>query len=232
MKVSKVGQIRLSNALFDLMPKRQIFGGLDLSQTTDTSALCLIAPPEKPDGYFEALFFAWCPSEDIEKRSKIDRLPYDVYARAGWIKPTEGPVVNTQVIEADIMAYQKMFGIKEIGYDVRYAIDLSRRLEAQGCNCTQIAQGYALSPSNVFLSQQIARRKLCIHGNPLATWHFSNLAVNVGPVSGDVRLDKQRARERIDLGVACSMALFVYLKSIAPTSTEVKVIDRKLPEKK
>jgi phage terminase large subunit-like protein len=133
--------------LYELMQKRQIFGGLDLSMTTDTSALCLVAPPEKPDGYFEAWFYAWCPGEDVARRSKVDRVPYEVFARAGWIKPTEGPVVNNEVIEADILALNKQFGIKNIGYDVRYAIDLSRRLEKQGCNVTQCAQGYQLSPA-------------------------------------------------------------------------------------
>jgi phage terminase large subunit-like protein len=218
--------------LMALLPKRHIFCGLDLSQTTDESVLCLVAPPEKPDGIFEALFYTWCPSDDVDRRSKVDRVPYDVFVRQGFMKSTEGPVVNTQVIEADILALHKQFSIKEIGYDVRYAIDLSRRLEAQGCSVTQIAQGFALSPGVVMLQQLVAKHKLCIHGNPLATWNFSNLAVNTGSVSGDVRLDKQRARERIDAGVACAMALFVYQKSVAPVSSTVKLIDRQPREKK
>jgi phage terminase large subunit-like protein len=212
--------------LHELMQKRQIFAGMDLSQSNDTSAFCLLAAPSSPDGYFEALFYAWCPGDDITRRARTDRLPYEVYAREGWIKPTDGPLVNNEVIEADVLALNKQFGIKDIGYDVRYMQDLARRLEKQGCIVTQCAQGWSLSPAIALFTQLVARHKFVIHGNPLAHWHFSNAAVNVGSVSGDMRLDKQRARERIDLTVAAVMALFVYQKSATPAGADRSLIVR------
>jgi phage terminase large subunit-like protein len=77
-------------------------GGLDLSSVSDLSALVLDF--EREDGAHIWLPFFWMPKENIALRVKRDRVPYDVWERAGLIKATEGNVVDYRVIRADMNA--------------------------------------------------------------------------------------------------------------------------------
>jgi phage terminase large subunit-like protein len=190
---------------------RQSYAGLDLAQTTDLSAACLLFPPPKPDGIFECLFRVWLPHDGLMDKAKNDRVPYDVWQRAGFLSTTPGSVTDTTYIEAELLKWKERFGIKELGFDRKYAEDLCRRLENAGVRVTALRQGFDLSPAIVKVQQLIATHKICLHGNPIANWNFSNGAVVVGPITGDLRLEKVRARNRIDAVAACVMAMQVYM---------------------
>jgi len=71
------------------------FGGLDLSTTTDVTALAWVFPPEQDDGLWYLLSHYFVPEDNLRKRAERDRVPYDLWTRQGFIEATPGNVVDT-----------------------------------------------------------------------------------------------------------------------------------------
>ena len=83
---------------------RTCFGGLDLSTTTDVTALAWVFPPEQDDGLWHVLSRYFVPEENLRKRAERDRVPYDLWTRQGFIEATPGNVVDYGAIEQRILA--------------------------------------------------------------------------------------------------------------------------------
>jgi phage terminase large subunit-like protein len=94
---------------------RTCLGGLDLSTTTDVTALAWVFPPED-DGLWYLLSRYFVPEENLRKRAERDRVPYDLWAAQGFIEATSGNVVDYGAIEQRILADAALFQIKEIAY--------------------------------------------------------------------------------------------------------------------
>ena len=82
---------------------RPCFGGLDLSTTTDITALAWVFPPEQDDGLWHVLALLRARGEPA-KRAERDRVPYDLWTRQGFIEATPGNVVDYGAIEQRILA--------------------------------------------------------------------------------------------------------------------------------
>jgi phage terminase large subunit-like protein len=119
------------NGLVDLetLRGRTCFGGLDLSTTTDVTALAWVFPPEGDDGLWHVLSRYFVPDENLRKRAERDRVPYDLWTRQGFIEATEGNVVDYGAIEQRILADSALFQVREIAYDPWNATHIGLRLQ-------------------------------------------------------------------------------------------------------
>ena len=96
----------------ELLRGRPCFGGLDLSTTTDVTALAWVFPPDREDGLWHVLSRYFVPEENLRKRAERDRVPYDLWARQGFIEATPGNVVDYGAIEQRILADSALFQVK------------------------------------------------------------------------------------------------------------------------
>jgi phage terminase large subunit-like protein len=79
---------------------RECCAGLDLSSTTDLSALVMVFPDD--DGGYDVLPMFWVPEEGARKREQRDHVPYLQWIRDGLIDATSGEVVNYERIRERI----------------------------------------------------------------------------------------------------------------------------------
>ena len=81
------------------------YSGLDLARVSDLSALAHWFPPGNPlaPEHWVVLSRFWCPEDDITRRSKALRAPYDVWAREGFIATTPGNTTDFAFIEQAIL---------------------------------------------------------------------------------------------------------------------------------
>jgi phage terminase large subunit-like protein len=93
---------------------RACFVGLDLSATTDITALAWVFHPKDDDGLWYLLRRYFVPEENFCKRAERDRVPYDLWTRQGFIDVTPGNVVDYGAIEQRIFADAALFQLKEI----------------------------------------------------------------------------------------------------------------------
>ena len=181
-------------------------------------SLALLFPPLDPNGIYDALFEVWCPRQNIEERERLHHVPYRGWAEEGWITATEGANeehTDFSEIERKIQEVRQMFTVREMGFDKALAVDLCSRLQDTGLKVTQVRQGFSLSPIILRLEQLIRAGRMCVHGDPVATWCLSNVTLSTG-TQGDFRFNKKRSREKIDAAVALANALEVALAT--PTS--------------
>lgn len=188
---------------------RKCYLGMDLSSTGDITAVVAWFPPQKPneDWILRPWFFV--PAESLVQRSKEDKVPYDVWHKAGWIFDTEGNAVDYDVIEEYIRnTISKQFDVLEIMYDRFFSQSIINHLTDDGFNMIPVTQniGGMTSPTKE-LERLILERKMNHMGNPVLAWMMSNTEVyvdaneNMRPVKGNNR------KKRIDGIVAAIIGL-------------------------
>jgi phage terminase large subunit-like protein len=174
------------------------FGGLDLSSTTDISAFILLFPPHGDRTHWVTLPWFFLPEDNIEKRAKKDRVPYDVWQRQGLFTLTPGNVIDTQFIRVKIKELSSLYDIREVCFDRAFAADIVPQIEADGIACININQGeVAMTPPCKRLLEMVLRKEITHLDNPVLRWMASNLVVRIGP-TGLLKPDKQKSTEKID----------------------------------
>jgi phage terminase large subunit-like protein len=83
---------------------RPCVGDLDLSTTTDVTALAWVFLPEHEDDLWHVLSRYFVPEEHLRKRAERDRVPYDLWTRQGFIEATPGHVVDYSAIEQRMLS--------------------------------------------------------------------------------------------------------------------------------
>ena len=190
----------------ELLRGRPCFGGLDLSTTTDVTALAWVFPPEHDDDLWRVLSRYFVPAENLRKRAERDRVPYDLWAAQGFIEATPGNVVDYGAIEQRILADAALFQVKEIAYDPWNATHIALRLQDEGAAMVEFRQGFrSMSAPTRELEKLIVSKKLAHGGNPVTRWMAANVAVAQDP-AGNLKPAKDKSTERIDGIVALIMA--------------------------
>lgn len=189
---------------------RPCFGGLDLSTTTDISAFVLLFPPDpekEEERIYYVLPFFWVPAENIEKRSKRDRVPYDAWVRDGYITASDGNVVDYDAIRDRVVELGSQYQIREIALDRSNATQIASQLEREGFTVVPFGQGYkSMSGPTKDLEALLLSKRVHHGGNPVLRWMADNVAVKQDP-AGNLKPDKAKSSERIDGMVALIMAL-------------------------
>lgn len=186
---------------------RTCYGGLDLSSTTDVSALVLVFPPQSEGELYQGLCRFWIPEDSMRERSRRDRVPYDSWVRQGYIQATPGNVIDYDWILAQIDEDAQQYDLREIAFDRWGATRIVQDLEAGGMTVVQFGQGFAsMSPPMRELEKLILSQGLAHGSNPVLTWMADNLVARQDP-AGNIKPDKERSRERIDGMVALIMGL-------------------------
>jgi phage terminase large subunit-like protein len=186
---------------------RRCYVGMDLSSTRDLTAIVALFPDEEGPG-FDVLAQFFVPADNMAERVRRDRVPYDQWARDGWLVATPGNVVDYEYVRQTLRAWGTEFDVREIAFDPWNARDLVTRLQEQdGFALVEIRQGYAtLSAPTKSLEAAILSRTLRHDGHPVLRWNISNIAVESDP-AGNLKLSKKVSTERIDGASALVMAL-------------------------
>jgi len=179
---------------------RPCYVGMDLSSTTDLTALVAVFPAG--DGC-EVLCQVFVPEDRVKDRRRPDRVPYEQ-----WATVIPGPTVDYEVIRAALLAWTREFDVQLVAYDPWNATDLVSRLEKQdGLQCVAVRQGFgALSAPTKSLEKAVLSRALRHDGDPMLRWCISNVAVESDP-AGNLKPSKTVSSERIDAVVALIMAI-------------------------
>jgi phage terminase large subunit-like protein len=134
-------------------------------------------------------------------------VPYDLWARQGFIEATPGNVVDYSAVEARIRADGALFDVKEIAYDPWNATHIALRLQDEGAAMVEFRQGFrSMSAPTRELEKLIVSRKLAHGANPVTRWMAANVAAAQDP-AGNLKPAKDKSTERIDGIVAIIMAL-------------------------
>lgn len=182
-----------------------VYGGLDLSATTDLTALVLTC---RKDGALNVLPFFWMPQDMVQEASRRDRAQYDVWVREGHLRTTPGRVIDYDFVARDIGQICSGLTIGKIGFD-RWRMDrMKQAMERQGVELPLEPHGQGfkdMSPALDALEADLLNGVVRHGGHPVLAMCAGN-AVAVPDPAGNRKLDKSKATGRIDGMVALAMA--------------------------
>lgn len=197
---------------------RDCVAGLDLSSTSDITALVLVFPPRTEEEKYIVLPFFWLPEETLELRCRRDHVLYDVWERQEYILTTEGNVIHYGFIERFIEQLGEKYHIIEIAYDRWNATQMVQNLEDMGFTMVPFGQGFKdMSPPSKELYKLLMEGNIIHGGNPVLKWMAQNVVMRQDP-AGNIKPDKERSVEKIDGIVALIMGLDRCIRSTPPTS--------------
>lgn len=175
------------------------FGGLDLSATTDLTALVAVS---ERDGKLDVHLRAWVPEQGLHERERRDRVPYRSWADQGFITLIPGPVIDQDYIKPAVLEWHAAADLRDVGYDPWNSSQLVIDLEGEGVEMVKLRQGFAsLSAPMKETLKLVVDGKLRIGHNPVMRWAFNNVAARRDP-NGNIAPDKSRSAGRIDPFVA------------------------------
>ena len=187
--------------------KQYVFYGVDLSITTDLSAVAkCIYDLENDEYYIEVHAFA--PEENIHELELRDGVPYREYAAAGHITLCPGRAIDQDFIIEWILKDQDQEYIAMVGYDPYNSDYMLKRLDEMGINTFEIRQGYRMlsGPTKLF-RQYVYNGKIKYVSNPILDWCVSNAITCKDRFNNEI-LDKVKSVEKIDLLAA---SIFAFL---------------------
>ena len=209
----------------------EVYLGLDLSASLDLTALVMVSASDPA----RVVPFFWKPADTLRNHGERDfgvgNRRYEEWATQGYLLLSPGASVDPEVVARKVGELFMRYKVKGLAYDrwrmdvllrefddiglAAYrdrtsdaaTVDYPRQHEGMGLRCVPWGQGFRdMAPAIDAFCQAIADRKLAHSNNPVLNWNIANAVATMDP-SGNRKLDKGKARFRIDGAVALAMAM-------------------------
>ena len=227
-----------------------VYLGVDLSSVVDLTAV-IVGSASEPA---HVLPYFWKPSEHLAEHSKRDfgsgNLRYVEWADKGHLLLSPGRTIDQAVVAMFIAELTQRYRILGVAYDRWRIADLLRefdriglhayedsghrnddgvmrtinRREQTGLRLVSWGQGFKdMAPAIDAIEQAIINRKLVHPSNPILNWNMAN-AVATTDAAGNRKLDKEKAKFRIDGAVALSMMMGLRSRDRAAKPIDVEAL--------
>ena len=206
----------------DLAEGDEVYLALDLSSVADLTALMVgsVNDPCRVIPYF------WKPRDHLTEHSSRDfgsgSHRYREYAEAGHLRLSPGKTINPETVALFVAEMTQRYRVRGMAYDRWRINDILREFDriglqayedrdgdkgGDGLRLVPWGQGYKdMGPAIDALELAVMERQLIHPNNPLMNWNMANAVSDMDP-AGNRKLDKDKARFRIDGAVALAMLL-------------------------
>ena len=211
-----------------LLAGRRCTGALDLSAVNDLTSLNFIFDPTEEDPFYRLKSFFWVPEEGLRRKSELDRVPYDVWARSGHLFTSPGPTISKTQVVKFIHECSIKYDIAGIAFDrdrmpdlrefaQKAEIDIAvgawdkEKREWKFDNNSGIKmmpfgqQAKSMAPAIDKFETMLLNREIRIIANPAQTWCVANAVVKADE-DGYRKISKRKSVGRVDGAVTAVMA--------------------------
>jgi phage terminase large subunit-like protein len=190
-----------------------VYAGLDLSAANDLTACVMIG---KVDGVWQVHPTFWLPADGLPERSKSDRVPYDMWAKQGFLQTVPGSTIEYEYVAKWLREQFDLYNIVKIGFDRWNFSNLKSSLLRNDFDELKITQHFeefgqgfqSMSPALRELEVVILNANMA-HGNHPVLSMCADAAVVLTDPQNNRKLSKQKSTRRIDGMVALTMAFGV-----------------------
>ena len=178
------------------------WAGLDLSASKDITAFVQVFYDDDSDKYivYPHLF---TPAGGLHEKVEQDKVPYDVWAKQGYIKALDGNYINFNQLHGYI---KTMENVEAIYFD-RWGSPATQSALEEDFNLVGFGQGFrSMTPVIREFENLLIDGRLIIADNPC----FNFMAKNVVAVfddAGNVKYSKGKSKNKIDGIIAFMMGL-------------------------
>jgi phage terminase large subunit-like protein len=196
----------------ELFLNNPVHFGLDLSARNDlTAAVASVKDPET--GEVHVMPFVFTPLDNLAERSQSDRVPYDQWARDGFLFALPGAHLNYEMIAEELAIRTAGWNIQSISFD-RWRIEdfkvaAEKSAFAQEAEWIPVGQGFKDFSLRLEGLESLLLTKMLNHAShPLLNMAAAN-AIVVSDPTGNRKLDKTKSSQRIDPLVALAMSVYL-----------------------
>lgn len=198
--------------------------GVDLSQTTDLTAACIII---ERDGKLYTFARCWMPENKIDELQQREGVPYRIYQQQGLLYASGENYVDYNDCFNWLVELVQKYDILplQIGYDRYSAQYLVQQLQQAGFHTDDVFQGWNLSPVIQEAEGLLRDQTLQLGRNNLLKSHMLNAALKQNTENRKFQIVKIDPRCHIDAAVAVLDALTVRQKwweEIGPQLTNTR----------
>lgn len=180
------------------------YAGLDLSQTTDMTALVLYWPATGA-----VLPFFWLPADGLLDRDRKEGGHYRAWRDAGLLETTPGKAINYRAIIRRLAEIAAGHDLAAVAYDRAFIKTFEAMCAEDGVRLplVEFGQGYvSMSPAVQALEAAVLDQRIAHGGHPILRWQVSNAAIEMDP-AGNRKVTKKRSTGHVDGLVALLMAI-------------------------
>lgn len=192
---------------------KQVYLGLDLSLTTDNTA---VAMTTVIDGNIYARVMGFIPSDSVEIKSQKENFDYRKSISRGECIACGDDVIAYDVVENYILTLEKNFGVRimRAGYDRWNAASTVQKLEnaPEPVLCAEIGQhSLVLHPAVKLLEEKILKHEFFYEENYLLENNFEN-ARCMYDTNLNKYINKKHSNGKIDMLAALINAVFLLIE--------------------
>lgn len=187
---------------------REVYIGVDLSQTTDNTAISMITYDMDRKKYV-CKAWGFIPEDNVYNKTVIEKVPYDIFIEQGYCFKCGDRVISHRFVEDFVMDLEKEYGvkIKKIGYDRYNAISSANRWYEHGYIIEEIKQhSSVLSAPTKKLKEIVLQGDFEYEENALLEINVGN-AKTVFDNNLNEYVNKKKSNGKIDLLVAIINAM-------------------------
>lgn len=192
--------------------------GLDMSSTTDMTAIVLLFPDIKNKIYVLPKFFL--PRKALLKRERESINFYRHWLDDNWLQEAGDSVISKDRITKTILNIARDYEVERVCVDPWHAATVVADLEEHGVPCIAVRQGYEhIGSACKDLESLIVSEEMHHNGNPIMSWNVANIIVDRDP-NGNIKPNKKKSTDKIDGISALLTALAVMKKEYCATYTD------------
>lgn len=205
-----------NNADFDesTLKGEDCYVGLDLASKADISAVCLFFPK-----YMVAKFLFVIPETKVAE--KEDRVDYRRWVEQGWVTATPGNVLDEDWFVSFLLGQLEPYKVQSLAYDPWAIWNILPKLRKYEDQLMEYQQSIRyMSVPTKWIQAEVLQHHLNLLRNPVIRWMFKNVVIYTDP-NANIKLDKARARNKIDGVVAMADAVGGWLNLTAGEKKEI-----------
>lgn len=189
----------LSHEYLKRLIERPCWVGIDLSMTTDMSAVVAVFPAE--DDNWDIVPFYWMPADGLREAELRDGMPYTRWAQEGWIETSEGTAIDLSAVHRRLDWMWEMFQVREFDFDRFNSREMSTAMAAEDKPVIEVPQTFTgLSEGTKRFLRLVKQGKIRHGGHPVLAWNAQCLTTKSdgNDLIRPVKPDREKDSSRID----------------------------------
>ena len=185
---------------------RECYIGVDLSATTDITAVVAVFPEPDSDNLHVLPFF-FVPEENIHKRQTKDHVPYLNWKKQGYIVATGGDYIDQSAVINKVIELSEKYQVLSVAVDPWNGAGVISALSKAELPVFSFRQGmYSYSAPTKRFEELVGKGKIQHYNNPVLRWMARNVTV-IHDTNENMMPSKKKSTERIDGITSIIMAL-------------------------
>lgn len=190
---------------------KDVYLGLDLSQTTDNTSVTMVTYDDDL-GKYVSKSWAFIPTDGVNEKNRVEKIDYYLMAERKFCYICGDRVIDYGFVENFIIKLESKFGVRilGIGYDRYNCISTANKLDMAGYNTIELKQhSSVLHQPTKLLKESVLTGRFAYESNTLLEINLSN-ARESKDTNLNGYVNKKKSTGKVDMVVSLINAMALW----------------------